>query len=787
MYKLPLALLVVLISISSWSQDLTQTIRGTLVDKESFQPIIGAKVIVATTDPVLGGISDIDGKFRIENVPVGKHNLIITSIGYEVFQNSNLEVGGKEVILNIEMVESVNMMNKVEVTAQEKGEVINKMATVSARSFSVEESNRYAGTLNDVARMAQRYAGVQGADDSRNDIIVRGNSPTGILYRMDGIDIPNPNHFARFGTTGGPISMINNNVLSNSDFLTGAFPAEYGNALSGVFDLKMRAGNNEKHEFMFQMGFNGAEVMAEGPISKKKGSSYMLSYRYSTLKLFQLMGINFGSSALPNYQDASFKFNFPSKGGLTTVFGIGGVSSIAILAENADSTDLYALDYSNTIFQSRMGVVGVTHKQRVGKKSYIRASVGLHSALNYILNDTVDFNFENPFTNFVSNSVITKGTADVFYNRKINSKHTFKLGFHGDMYFMRLNDSLYLSAFDQFISLRNFNGNTFVWQPYAQYQWRPNTKLIFNAGLHAQGLMLNGEAMLEPRFGAAWNMTKKDRLSFGYGLHSQLQPLEMYFQQTTIDGIEYETNRDVGFSKSHHFVLGYQHNFAFGIQTKLEAYYQHLYDIPVESMASSFSMINFGSEFNTGVPDSLVNEGSGRNYGVELTLEKYLNRGFYFLMTGSLYESYYTTKEDVEYNSAFNGNFTSNALMGYELRFKKGKKVQPSMTFDINFTCNGGRRYTPILLEESQAAGTEIRDMTQINTARFPAYLRGDFKIGFKLVGKKFTQQWSVDIQNFTNRQNIFLQEYDESSESIQTTYQTGFLPVVQYRLYFTP
>ena len=231
-----------------------------------------------------------------------------------------------------------------------KGELVNKMATVSARSFSVEESNRFAGSKNDVARMAQNFAGVQGADDSRNDIIIRGNSPSGVLFRMEGIDIPNPNHFARFGTTGGPISMLNNNVLSNSDFLTGAFPAEYGNAIAGVFDLKMRPGNNEDHEFMFQFGFNGLELMAEGPISKKRKSSYLVNYRYSTLQLFKYMGINFGSTAVPNYQDASFKLNFPSKRGLTSVFGMGGYSTINILAEEADSSDLFALDLSNTYF-----------------------------------------------------------------------------------------------------------------------------------------------------------------------------------------------------------------------------------------------------------------------------------------------------------------------------------------------------------------------------------------------------------------------------------------------------
>ena len=782
-----LLLIAFVFSIHLSAQDLTQTVRGSLVDKETFQPIVGAKVVILNTEPLLGGVTDLDGKFRIENVPVGKQIILITSVGYEPYQNSNLEVGAKEVILNLELTESVKMMNKVEVKAKKKGETINKMATVSIRSFSVEESNRYAGSKNDVARMAQNYAGVQGADDSRNDIVIRGNSPTGVLYRMEGIDIPNPNHFARFGTTGGPISMLNNNGLANSDFLTGAFPAEYGNALAGVFDLKMRSGNNEKHEFMFQMGFNGAELIAEGPISRKKGSSYLVNYRYSTLELFKLMGINFGSTATPNYQDGSFKFNFPSKGGLTTIFGIGGTSKVAILAAEADSSDLFALDYSNTRFKSRMGVVGITHKQRAGKKAYFRASLGFHSSLNDIVNDTVDYNFENPFTNFVSNSIISKATSDIFYNRKINSKHAFKVGFHADLYLMSLNDSLYRNTLGQFVSLRDFEGNTFLWQPYAQYQWRPTNRLMINLGAHAQGLTLNSEALIEPRLGVGWNLSEKDRLSFGYGLHSQIQPLEMYFQQTLVGSNLVETNRNVKFSKSHHLVLGYQHRFRHGIQAKLEGYYQYLYDIPVEMDSTAFSIVNFGADFNTALPDSLVSNGTGRNYGVELTLEKFLDKGFYFLVTTSLYESFYTAGDGNEYNSAFNGNFTSNVLVGYELRFKKWKKTQASMTFDAKYTLNGGKRYTPILLEESIAAGTEVRDWNNVNSARYANYTRGDFRIGFKLVGKKIAQEWALDIQNITNYRNVFYQEYSEAQERINTTYQTGFLPIFQYRLYITP
>ena len=784
--KALLFVITLLIAGHTFSQNLTQTVRGSLKDKQTFEPLIGAKIIIVGTDPLIGAVSDMDGKFRLENVPAGRQQIAISFVGYEPMVLNNIDVASKEVVLNLEMTEAVNMMNQVEVKANnEKGETINKMATVSVRQFSVEQSNRFSGSFNDVARMAQNFAGVQGADDSRNDIIIRGNSPTGVLFRMEGVDIPNPNHFARFGTAGGPVSILNNNVLANSDFMTGAFPAEYGNAIAGVFDLKMRTGNNEKHEFMFQMGFNGAELMAEGPLNKKTGASYLVNYRYSTLELFKLMGINFGSTAVPNYQDASFKLNFPSKRGLTTVFGLGGVSSINILAAEADSSDLFALDYSNTYFDSKVGAAGVTHKQRIGKKSYVNFSVAVQGNVNIIDNDTVNLNFEDPFKTFVSNSFVGKIVSDVHFNHKINAKNMFKVGVRNDVMLLNLNDSVYVNQAIGFETLRGYEGTTDLLQPYAQYRLRPNENLTFNFGLHSSYLALNNEITLEPRFGAAYELSKKDRISFGYGLHSQTQPTELYFKEVIVNGESIQPNRDLKMTKSHHFVLGYQHRFNYGINLKMETYFQSLYHVPVTVDSSTFSLVNFGSDFNTSTPDFMNNDGFARNYGVELTIEKYLDKGFYFLVTTSLYESRYTASNGVEYNSAYNGNLTFNSLAGYEFRFKEGKKFKTSLTLDAKFTYNGGKRYTPILVAESIQAGQEVRDFDQAFELQYDPFIKLNTRVAFKMVGKRATQEWAIDATNVTNRRNIFSEQFNANNGKFEKTYQTGFLPIVQYRIYF--
>ena len=785
MNKLLLCMVFILLAGFSFAQNITGVVKGVVRDKETFQPIIGAKIEVQGLSEYVAAVTDINGLFRLSNVPVGKQDFLVSYIGYESRLYSNIEVSSKEVVLEIDLVEKIESLEAVEVVGKKKGETINKMVSVSARSFSIDESKRYAGSLNDVSRMAQNFAGARGGNDTRNDVIIRGNSPTGVLYRMEGIDIPNPNHFARFGTTGGPISMLNNNVLSNSDFLTGAFPAEYGNALAGVFDLKLRNGNTEKREFMFQIGFNGAEFLAEGPINKKSRASYLLSYRFNDLTFFNRIGLSIGTNAVPRYQDLTIKLNFPHQKGVTNLFAIGGLSHIDILAEEADEGDVYALDNSNTYYQSNVGIVGLSHKQRIGSKGFFNISTALQSTINDILNDTVDIDFENPFTTYGTKSIVSKWSSNAYVNYKINAKHVIKTGIQSDLFILNLIDSAYSTFYNSYVTLRDFDGSTLLLQPYVQYQWRLSKRLQFNSGLHYQLLTLEGQQMLEPRLGTVFNVTEKDKLTLGYGFHSQMQPIELYYLEQTIDNQTVLPNQALDFAKSHHFVVGYQRFFRWGVQAKMEAYYQSMYDIVVEKDTSIFSMANYGSAFVEDYPSTSINNGTGRNFGIDITVEKFLDKGLYFLLTSSFYKSLYTPSNGVEYSTAFDGRYTFNALAGYAYTFKKAKTGQNILTFDVKVTRNGGGRYTPILLDASIASGTEVRDNSRAFGEQFPAYFRADFRIGFKRIGKKITQEWALDVQNITDQKNIFFQEFNSTTNGVSTTYQTGRLPIPLYRIYF--
>jgi hypothetical protein len=370
-------LLLILFS-STWiyAQNVTNTLRGTVIDQQSASPIPQAKVVILESDPIKRVLTDFDGNFEIIGVPVGRLTIEITFPGYEPSIISNLELkSGKELNVNVGLEESVIELDEIQVVyTDNKSETINKMSSVSARTISTEEAGKFAGTLNDPARMVQNYAGVSGGSDDRNDIIIRGNSPLCVLWRMEGIDIPSPNHFSTLGTTGGPVSMLNINNLSNSDFYTSAWTADFGNALSGVFDLRLRNGNRNKREYVGQVGFNGFELGAEDPFSKKnKRASYLINYRYSTLGVLSALGVNLGvGSAVPQYQDVTFKVNIPTKkAGRFTFWGIGGISFIKFEgSETQDSTNLFNSGDQNSQFGSQTAVLGASHKYFFNKKTF---------------------------------------------------------------------------------------------------------------------------------------------------------------------------------------------------------------------------------------------------------------------------------------------------------------------------------------------------------------------------------------------------------------------------------
>jgi hypothetical protein len=772
---------------------ITQTIRGRVTDRQTLQPLPGANVVIPESDPFLGTSTDTDGYFELRSVPVGRVDLRVTYVGFKNANITNLNhESGKETVVNISMDEFIMTGEEVVVSASSaKRQPINPLTGISARGFTIEETERFAGSRNDVARMASNYAGVSVNSDDRNDIVVRGNSPSGLLWRLEGIDIPSPNHWAAFGSTGGPVSMLNNGVLSDSDFLSGAFPAEYGNATASVFDLRMRNGNEFKHEQMAQIGFNGFELGAEGPIFKKNKGSYLVNFRYSTMEVFDMMGMNFGTTGVPKYNDLSFKFNLPqTEVGSFSIFGLGGRSKIEFLDSEREEDDLdyYSGEGFDLINGADMGVVGMNHILSINSNTYTRSTVAFSHRNMRTQVDSLIPPQNDPFRIYGGDLRENRLSGAFSINSRINNRNTIKAGTKLSMRNLQLADSVYNYTYEQIINIRDTEGTGWLMQPFVHWQHRINNDLTINSGIHYQHYLLNNTYSLEPRFSINYTITPKQTLSFGAGRHSQLLSETVYFTQV-YDGVTYSTpNKDAGMIKSDHFVLGYDLSFNAHTRIKIETYYQKLFDVPVNAAEeSSYSMLNEGANFGVFNPDYIANEGLGQNIGVELTVERFFHKGLYYLLTASVFDSKYTGSDGVWRNTAFNNNFIGNLLAGYEFKIGNSAKSRNIIDINIKATYAGGQRYVPfqtVWNEENQMYGRQWLN-NQAFENRHKDYFRTDFSIGFKMNTGKVTQEWMIEITNLFNVENIHSMGFDKKTGQEKIVPQLGMMMIPQWRIRF--
>lgn len=784
-------ILLCLYGLYSFAQ--TGNIRGRITDNASETPIEGATISIVG-DSIYSTLTDADGNYRLLEVPVGRKTLEITFMGYESVTIPNIAViTGKDVLADAKLNESFNNLDEIVITSgTNKDKPLNKMAAVSARQIGVEEISRYAGGRSDVARLATNFAGVSAPDDSRNDIVVRGNSPTGVLWRIEGVPVPSPNHFSTLGTTGSPVSALNANVLANFDFFTSAFPAEYGNALGGVFDISFRKGNSDHYEYMLSAGaFSGGEAMAEGPLGKK--GSFLASGRYG---LASAVGAG-GTSASPNYRDIAFNFDLgETSWGRFSIFGIAASSDIDFLGKDIDEDDLFAAPDENMYVTSNFFVAGLKHTIKINDYSSIKTSIGGTFSGSGVDVDR-KFNYETPqettlkFTH-IDNSE-TRFTVSSTYNSKISNRFTLKAGILFELYEVDAmqttrerqtdNDG---DGYPDYINLLNTNDGYSIAQPFAQGQYRLMEKLTLNAGIHTQSFSLNNEFVIEPRASLLWNFTEKQSLSIGYGIHHQNVPAPILFLNENINGTMVQTNPNLDLVKSSHYVLGYDVRLGNEWRTKLEIYYQDIDNAAVESFPSSYSSLTEGADFGFSIDKhSLVSKGTGHNAGIELTLEKFFSRGFYGLFTTSLFEAKYKGSDGIERNSPFNNGYVVNLLGGKE--FKVGKQGKNALFFDTKLSTAGGKYYTPVDLAASNAAGFEILQNDKAYSEQYNPYFRVDVKFGMKLNSskKKVSHQFYIDLQNVTNNDNVFARRYNRLTNSVEQIDQIGFFPDFGYKFQF--
>ncbi|HWB62840.1 MAG TPA: carboxypeptidase-like regulatory domain-containing protein, partial [Chitinophagales bacterium] len=698
------------------AQQVTQIVRGTITDQESNVPLEGVNVAILKDSTVLtGAVTDAQGNYRIENVPVGRVNLLASYIGYKKVYTPNILVNaGKETVLNFGMASAIETKQEVVVSGLKRGESINEMAILSVRTFTPEEAERYAGSRGDPARMAQNYAGVSGTDDSQNNLVVRGNSPFGVLYRVDNLVIPNPNHFAGEGQTGGSVEVLNDKMLSTSDFMTGAFPAEFGNATAAVFDIRLKNGNNDEHEYTAQLGVLGAELFGEGPLGKNTKASYIFNYRYATLEALVKMGINIGTTAIPKYQDFQFKLNFPLKNGDDiSLFGLGGHSNINFLSSNQskpDSNDIYASPNTDEYYRAGLGAMGITYTHQVNSHEYSKITLGVSTQYNQDSFNRVVRHVDPVSGNYIVDSLYhledylfanTRWTLSFMRNNKLSPRSSIRYGIVNEMfqpqyYYRVLWEPQFVPWLTDYKWLTRLNTKGefhLLIQPYAQWKYALKENVSTVIGLHTQFFTLSKSVSVEPRFSLKWQIKPNQSFSFGAGLFSQMLPVYQYFVQDT-NGIE--QNRHLDFIRSFEIILGYDIFFKHDILIKIEGYFQQLWNIPVDTFPSSYNVMDEGTGFNYFFPGKLVNKGLGRNMGLEFTMEKFFTHNWFIMFSSSVFDSKLTGSNGLWYNSDFNNHYILNLLGTKEFRWhsKNGKRIN-TVGIGGKITFGGGQRYTP--------------------------------------------------------------------------------------------
>lgn len=763
----------ILYTIQAFSQIVvTQTIRGVVRDQVLHQPIPGANVVVLNTDPILGNTTEADGKFKLTGVPLGRQSIQISFIGFTTRTISNIQVGsGKEVVLEIDLEESINQLEELTITVNENSSAaVNDMSLASSRSFTAEETKRFPASLGDPLRLAASFAGTANTDDKSNEIIIRGNTPRGILWKLEGVEIPSPNHFSSEGAASGGVSMFSTQVISRSDFFTSAFSPEYGNATAGVFDIHLRNGNNERHERTIQAGFLGLDVSAEGPISKKSGSSYLFNYRYSTLAMLSQMGLEVQDDGENNtFQDLSFKFNLPlKKAGMLSIFGLSGLSSSLQVSTNEDDREDYDL-----------GVLGLSHAIGISDKTLIKTTLSIMGT------KSID-NLSTPTSGFSNTKTFLKAFQRVMIQgyHKVNVRTSIESGLtiSGLSYdFLgRVINPASGTPFDDFETF-NENGNSGTQQAYLSWKHRPTEKFVLVGGMHSLRFQLTGEISIEPRASIQYQRTINQAITISYGLHSRIESLEYYFGNfIEADGSQSRYNQDLKLTKAHHFVLGLDQAINSQTRFRAEVYYQHLFNVPVLANTLSggaYSSLNFTSGYTQA---DLTNQGKGKNYGLEMTLERKFRHNYYYLATASVYESTFQGSDKETRNTRFNGNFAFNLLGGKE--FAVGSK---GATFGINAKAGwaGNKRFVPIDVAASQVAGREIRDVAYAFEQRYPDHVRFDIQLNYRKNGRHQTSEWRLDIQNITNRRNVLGDYY--SNGTVLYEKGLGVVPVLSYRLEF--
>jgi len=727
-------------------------IKGRVYNSINNEPIPFASVGVAST--TASTATDIEGRYELKNLSPGLYNITASFVGFSKKTIFEIQVNNfTPTVLNIGLDEKTDSLNVVEVTASP----FNKTdeSPVSLRTIGSSEIDRNPGGNRDISKVIQSLPGVASTVSFRNDIIIRGGAPNENRFYLDGIEVPNINHFATQGGSGGPVGMINVNFIREVDFYSGAFPVNRGNALSSVFDFKMKDGNSEKLVTTATLGSSDIGLTLDGPIGKR--TTFIISARRSYLGwLFKLLELPF----LPVYNDAQFKakIRLNEKNELSLI-GLGALDDFKLnLDANETEQQKYILGYLPVNKQWNYAV-GANYKHYF-EKSYLTFVVSRNHLNNrsykYLNND--ERIESNKILDYVSQEIENKVRLENTY-RSNGFKINVGLGFENVTYtnstFNKITTPVGTTVID-FDSKLNFNKYAAFGQISKVFF---DQRLLLSVGARTDfsdysSQMINPLNQFSPRFSFAFNITDAFSFNFNTGRYYQLPTYTVLGYRDSLNILENKENK-VSYITNDHLVAGFEYTTKINTKISVEGFYKVYSNYPF-ALRDSLSLANLGGDYGVIGNEPVVSTSDGKAYGIEFLIQQKLFKGFYGIIAYTWVKSQFEDKRGNNKPSAWdNGNIVSATF---------GKKIKRNWEIGFKWRYQGGTPYTPIDVQTSSQKtvwdinSRGLNDYSQLNEKRLRAFHQLDLRIDKKFFFKK----WSLDI--YYDLQNVYRAKSDQPS-----------------------
>lgn len=715
-------------------------IKGTVIDKNSRQPLEFINVTVFGLNK--GGVTNAEGHFTIEQVPPGIYRLQATAIGYKSVTTPEYILSTRNLNISIEMEENLTELEGITVTASPFRRDLE--SPVSLRIIGLQEIEKSPGANRDISRIVQSYPGVTFSPIGyRNDLIVRGGSPSENRFYLDGVEIPNINHFSTQGASGGPVGILNADLIREVNFYTGAFPTDKGNALSSVLDFKLRDGDMERNSLKATLGASEVSLASNGHLGKK--TSYLVSVRQSYLQfLFDMLGLPF----LPTFTDAQFKLKtrFDARNELT-VLGLGGIDKMKLNTKANNEDNEYILSYLPKIQQETF-TLGAVYRHYAG--AHVQSVVASHSYLNnrntkYQQNDESDpDHLMLRLRSTEQNTQLRLENSSSFRNWKVTVGTSLDYSQYSNTTFQKVYTD-HAQTFDYHTYLGIMRWGLFGTVNYTSIDERFTASLGLRADANNySAAMKDLSDQLSPRLSLSYQLTEHWSLSGNAGLYYQLPPYTALGFKNN-NGL-YANKYALRYMQVSQGSVGLNWRKGDTFEVSVEGFYKDYDKIPL-SVADGIPLTCKGNDYGVIGNELLTSTAQGRSYGAELLLKWLVAKKLNLASSFTLFKSEYRTDKESEYiASAWDNRFIFNLRGTYNLprHWSVGMKV----------SCIGGAPYTPYNADKSSlvtawnAQGKPYYDYTRYNEERLPAFTQVDIRIDKTFYLKRCMLGFYIDLQN---------------------------------------